>query len=423
MSLAISELVAAIKAKTARIGMMDLGHMGFPLASSFTSVGFLVLAYDPTPNRTDASTTQLDGALSNNRLEEFTVTNDPERLFEADVLIIHIEVPLISARSPDLTILTQVMQTIGKRLRVGQLVLLIGTVPPGTIRTIVLPLLSESRLVVGRDFLLAFSSEAQNGCGKAAPRAMGGFDALSLEAASELFRFTSPFVKEMSSLEAVEVCGMVWAINQTVRRAVTNELKIICDRMSVDVQEVLSAYKPSELSGFEMSLESRDLIPDLFAWGVRRYGASARLIELACEVNDAMPAFVLEKVAQALNKEGKALKGSHILMIGMSDDNNLYDPRNSPAFELMQLLLKRRAVVRYYDPYLPELPQMQDWPDLRIKSTPVTSNLLASQACVVFVTNHTTYDSKFIVAQSSLVVDTCNATKDVISGREKIIQV
>jgi UDP-N-acetyl-D-glucosamine dehydrogenase len=294
--------------------------------------------------------------------------------------------------------------------------------------------LEETGLKAGTDFFLAFSPEREDP-GNAdfstttIPKVVGGLDRPSLELAAALYREVIVNVVEVSSPEVAEACKILENTYRAINIALVNELKVLYDRMGIDVWEVIDAAKTKPF-GFQAFYPGPGLgghcipiDPFYLTWVARKYGLNTRFIELAGEINTAMPTFVVSKVADTLNEAGKAVKGSKILLLGMAYKKDVDDPRESPGFELMDLLLKKGAVVSYNDPHIPSLPKMRHWPHLGpMKSIPLTPEALAEQDCVLIATDHTAYDYSWVVAHSRLVVDTRNATKKVVASRNKIVK-
>jgi UDP-N-acetyl-D-glucosamine dehydrogenase len=237
-----------------------------------------------------------------------------------------------------------------------------------------------------------------------------------------------PKVVRVSTPEVAEACKILENTYRAVNIALVNEMKLLYDRMGIDVWEVIDAAKTKPF-GFQafypgpgLGGHCIPLDPFYLSWIARHYGFNTRFIELAGEVNTAMPAFVVSRVADALNEAGKPLKGSRVCILGMAYKKDVDDPRESPGFELMDLLLKKGAVVTYNDPHIPELPRMRHWPHLSMNSSPLTPEFLASQDCILIATDHTAYDYRFIVEHSRLLVDTRNATRGVTAAGGKVVR-
>jgi UDP-N-acetyl-D-glucosamine dehydrogenase len=441
MSDSSSGLVSRIRDCKAVVGIIGLGYVGLPLARGFSARGFSVLGFDIDPVKVESLRRGesyighiAPDAIKQMRGQGFDATADFTRLREADAIIICVPTPLTDAREPDLTYVVNSVKSIAATLRKGQLVVLESTTYPRTTRDVMLPILEGTGLRAGVDFFLAFSPEREDP-GNASfstttiPKVVGGLDRKSLELASALYRQVIVNVVEVSTPEVAEACKILENTYRAVNIALVNELKVLYDRMGIDVWEVIDAAKTKPF-GFQAFYPGPGLgghcipiDPFYLTWVARKYGLNTRFIELAGEVNTAMPAFVVSKVVDALNEAGKAVKGSRVLLLGMAYKKDVDDPRESPGFELLDLLLKKGAVVNYNDPHIPTLPRMRHWPHLGpMKSVPLTPESLASQDCVLIATDHTAYDYAWIVAHSRLIIDTRNATKKVTEGRGKIVK-
>jgi UDP-N-acetyl-D-glucosamine dehydrogenase len=440
MSDGTSTLLARIQNKTATVGIIGLGYVGLPLARAFTTAGIRVLGFDIDPNKIvklNAGRSYIkqipDSVIAGMRSNGFEATDRFDRLNEPDAVLVCVPTPLTESREPDLTYVVNSAQAIAAKLRPGQLIVLESTTYPTTTRNVVLPILERGGLVAGRDFFLAFSPEREDP-GNATysvtsiPKVVGGLDDGSGDVACALYSAVVPKVVRVSTPEVAEACKILENTYRAINIALVNEMKVLYDRMGIDVWEVIDAAKTKPF-GFQafypgpgLGGHCIPLDPFYLSWIARHYGFNTRFIELAGEVNTAMPAFVVSKVADALNDVAKSVKGSRVLILGMAYKKDIDDPRESPGFELMDLLLKKGAIVSYNDPHIPELPRMRHWPHLSMTSTPLTPEFLASQDAVLISTDHTAFDYSFIVEHSQLVIDTRNATKAVTTGREKVVR-
>jgi len=435
----IHSLLAKIEARNACIGIIGLGYVGLPLALAFAARGFKVLGFDSDESkvvklkRGESYIGHISNALITQARKQFEPTHDFERLDEPDAILICVPTPLSPTRDPDLTFVTDSARIIASRLRPGQLIVLESTTYPGTTRQVLLPILETSRLSVGTDFFLAYSPEREDPgnprySAPTIPKVVGAVDANSLELAAALYRQVVVEVVVVSSPEVAEACKILENTYRTVNIALVNELKVLYDRMGIDVWEVIDAAKTKPF-GFQAFFPGPGLgghcipiDPFYLTWIARKYGMATRFIELAGEINTAMPSYVVDKVADALNDRAKPVNGSRILILGMAYKKDVDDPRESPGFELMDRLLRRGAIVQYNDPLIPTLPAMRRYPHLRMASQNLTSELLRSQDCILIVTDHSAYDWHWIVEYSSLVIDTRNATKYVTTHRERIVK-
>lgn len=435
------DLREAIDRKTATVGIIGLGYVGLPLARAFTDKGFSVLGLDTDATKVvkllrgesyighikDATIREM---RENNR---FDATHHFHRLDEPDIIIICVPTPLTETREPDLSYIVKSAEAIAARLRPGQLVVLESTTYPGTTRDVVLPILEKGGLVPGRDFFLAFSPEREdpgnpNFSAPTIPKVVGGLEPRSRELAVNLYGQVMVKVVGVSSCEVAEACKILENTYRAVNIALVNELKMLYDKMGIDVWEVIEAAKTKPF-GFQAFYPGPGLgghcipiDPFYLTWIARKYHSATRFIELAGEINTGMPAYVVSRVADALNDRGKPLKGSKITLLGMAYKKDVDDPRESPGFELMDLLLEKGAEVSYNDPHIPVLPSMRHYPHLRMASQDLTVEYLKEQDCILIATDHSAYNWGYIVENAQLVVDTRNATKDVASGREKIVK-
>jgi UDP-N-acetyl-D-glucosamine dehydrogenase len=434
-----ARLAERIANQTARIGIIGLGYVGLPLARAFADKGFAVLGFDVDPakvaklQRGESYIGHITAdAIRIMRERHFDATSDFARLAEADAIIICVPTPLTSAREPDLTYIVNSTKAVAAALRPGQLVVLESTTYPGTTREVVLPILEAGGLRAGKDFFLAFSPEREdpgnpNFSAPTIPKVVGGLDAAALELAANLYGQVVVKVVRVSSPEVAEACKILENTYRAINIALVNELKILYDRMGIDVWEVIEAAKTKPFGyqafypGPGLGGHCIPIDPFYLTWAARRHGLNTRFIELAGEINTGMPDFVVRKLTDALNDHSKAVKGSKVLLLGMAYKKDVDDPRESPGFELMDLLLKKGAAVSYNDPHIPRLPSMRHYPRLRMTSQTLTPELLGAQDAVLIATDHSAYDWPWIVEHAALVIDTRNATRGVTAHRERIV--
>ena len=440
MTDAFAPLLDRIRRRTARVGVIGLGYVGLPLTRAFAGAGFNVLGFDVDVRKVEKLSAgrsyikQIpDSAIAQMREQGFEATDRFDRLGEVDCILICVPTPLTEAREPDLTYVINSTHAIAGQLRRSQLVILESTTYPSTTRADVLPILERTGLKVGRDYFLAFSPEREDPGNSAhsvhnIPKVVGGLGQQSGELAAALYEAIVPSVVKVSSPEVAEAAKILENTYRAVNIALVNELKVLYDRMGIDVWEVIDAAKTKPF-GFQAFYPGPGLgghcipiDPFYLSWIARKHGMTTRFIELAGEVNTAMPSYVIERVGDALNERGRAINGSKVAILGMAYKKDVDDPRESPGFELMDLLLKKKARVTYNDPHIPVLPRMRHWPHLSMESTPITPEYLAEQDCVLIATDHTAYDYEFIVQHSKLVVDTRNATKYVRERDTRVIR-
>ena len=436
----VAGLVEAIESKKALVGVVGLGYVGLPLVREFTRGGMTVLGFDVDRAKVKALLAgrsyieHIPGSTVRQMVKSkrFSATTDFARLAEPDCILICVPTPLTKMREPDMSYVEATARAIGKTLRKGQLIVLESTTYPGTTKEVMLPILAESGLKVGRDFFLAFSPEREDPgrkdyTTKTIPKVVGGHDKASLAAAVACYETALDTVVPVSSCEAAEASKILENTYRCVNIALVNELKLLFDRMGIDVWEVIRAAstKPFGFTPFYpgpgLGGHCIPIDPFYLSWKARQYGMQTRFIELAGEVNVAMPEWVINKVMYALNWRKKSIKGSKILVLGLAYKPDIDDVRESPSLELIELLQYRGAKVDYNDPHVPQTHRMREH-DLKMKSKKLTPKMLASYDVVLISTNHNCYDYQFIVDNAQLVIDTRNATKGVKRGRRKIVQ-
>ncbi|MDR1924966.1 MAG: nucleotide sugar dehydrogenase [Planctomycetaceae bacterium] len=437
-----SVLADKISNKTAKVGVIGLGYVGLPLVRAFIKAGFTTLGFDVDEKKVSMLQSGMSyiAHIPSEWIKpyidsgRFVPTSNMDRLSEADALLICVPTPLSESRDPDLYFVESTTQEIAKRLRRNQLIILESTTYPGTTRDVMLPILETSGLKAGEDFYLAFSPEREDPgnpdfTAEGIPKLVGGFDQISGELATALYSHAIVKVIKVSSCEVAEAAKIVENTYRCVNIAMVNELKIIFDRLGIDIWEVVEAAKTKPF-GFQAFYPGPGLgghcipiDPFYLSWCARKAGLTTRFIELAGEINTSMPLYVVRRVADALNENSKSLKGSNICILGLAYKKDVDDPRESPSFELIDRLIKKGAIVSYNDPHIPLLPKMRHWANINeMQSTPLTKEFLASQDCILIATDHSKYDYDFIVQNANLIVDTRNATKNVKTGREKIIK-
>lgn len=432
-------LKAAIEKKSAKVGIVGLGYVGLPLAHAFIRAGFEVLGFDVDPQKIamlEACNSYIkhvpsqwirDWAVE----KRFSSTCEMARLDEPDCILICVPTPLNDSRDPDMSYIESTSRQIARVLRRGQLVVLESTTYPGTTRTVVLPLLEQTGLTPGKDFFLAFSPEREdpgnpNYTASGIPKVVGGLDDESLTLANTLYAQAVVQTIPVSSCEVAEACKILENTYRCVNIAMVNELKVLFDRMGIDIWEVIEAAK-SKPFGFQAFYPGPGLgghcipiDPFYLSWLARKFETPTRFIELAGEINAEMPRYVVGRVAEALNDHGKPVRESKIAILGVAYKKDVDDPRESPSFKLMELLLERGAIISYNDPHVPVLPSMRHYDVPRLASEPLTPAYLASQDCVLIATDHSAYDWDLIARHAPLVVDTRNATRQQKAHKRKI---
>jgi UDP-N-acetyl-D-glucosamine dehydrogenase len=421
------ELEEKIRRRSARIGVIGLGYVGLPLALTFAEAGFEVLGFDLDPEKVEDVN---DGRcyikhLRGDRLVEarrsgrLSASADLARLAEPDALLICVPTPLTPQREPDLRYVLGTGRAIAGALRKGQLVVLESTTYPGTTDGELRTLLEGSGLACGRDFFLAFSPEREDPGNKQfhtkiIPKVVGGTTPACRELACALYGAVLDRVIPVSTTRVAEATKVLENIYRSVNIALVNELKMVFDRMGIDVWEVIDAArtKPFGYQAFTpgpgLGGHCIPIDPFYLTWKAREYGVATRFIELAGEVNSAMPMYVVTKIADALNGHKKALNGSRILVLGVSYKKDVDDIRESPALEIMKLLMAKGASVSYADPYFPRIPPMRHY-DFTMDATPLTPEAIAAHDAVLVATDHSEFPYEEIHRAAKLIVDSRNA--------------
>jgi UDP-N-acetyl-D-glucosamine dehydrogenase len=432
-------LLEKVENKTAVIGIVGLGYVGLPLVQAFMNAGYRTMGYDVDESKVEkllqgkSYIGHITGEWIADCIKDgkFTPTADMSRLKESDTILICVPTPLSASRDPDLSFVEDTTKMIAKTLRPGQLVVLESTTYPGTTRDVMLPILAATGLTVGKDFFLAYSPEREDPgnidfSASGIPKVVGGIDPLSAEIANAMYSRAVVRTIPVSSLEVAEACKILENTYRSVNIAMVNELKILFDRIGIDVWEVIDAAKTKPF-GFQAFYPGPGLgghcipiDPFYLSWVARKYEMSTRFIELAGEINTSMPKYVVNRTIEALNSVGKPVRGSRIGVLGVAYKKDVDDPRESPSFKLMELLQAGGAVISYNDPHIPVLPVMRHFDVPRLASETLTPEYLSSLDCALIATDHTAYDYDFIVRYAPLVVDSRNATKHVTQSRNKI---
>jgi UDP-N-acetyl-D-glucosamine dehydrogenase len=434
-------LKEALTEKTAKIGIVGLGYVGLPLVQAFVEAGFPTLGFDLDESKISqlASGQSYIQHVASNWIEEalkkerFEPIAQMDRLSEADVILICVPTPLTESRDPDLRYIESTGQQIASSLRPGQLIVLESTTYPGTTRDVLLPILLSSGLQVGEDFFLAYSPERedpgnQQFRARGIPKVIGGIDAQSLELANLLYSAAVVETVPVSTCEIAEACKILENTYRSVNIAMVNELKVLFDHLEIDIWEVIDAAKTKPF-GFQPFYPGPGLgghcipiDPFYLSWLARKHEMTTRFIELAGEINTSMPNYVIQQLGKALNSVGKPIRNSHISILGVAYKKDIDDPRESPAFRLMELLQDQGAILSYNDPHIPVLPSMRHYCVPALESEPLTEEYLASLDCLLITTDHSSYDWNFLVQHAPLIIDTRNATRNVTGDRKKIFR-
>ncbi|MBN1765527.1 MAG: nucleotide sugar dehydrogenase [Sedimentisphaerales bacterium] len=422
------------------IGIVGLGYVGLPLAREFYEGGARVLGFDVNPeavarlNKGKSTIKHIPDTLMKDMVgsKRFRATDRMAELSKPDALLICVPTPLTENREPDMQYVETTCRTIAKFLRKGQLVVLESTTYPGTTRELMLPILEGSGLKVEKDFYLAYSPEREDPGNKhfqtrTIPKVVGGLSKASLERAIEIYSLAIEQLVPVSTCEVAEASKILENVYRCVNIALVNELKMLFDRMGIDVWEVIRAAgtKPFGFQSFYpgpgLGGHCIPIDPFYLTWKARQYGMPTRFIELAGEINTNMPHYVISRVTDALNDRHKSLKGSKILVLGLAYKKDIDDVRESPSIEIIELLKEKGAKVDYNDPYISRTHKQREH-DLQMKSKPLSAQMLKSYDVVLIATDHSDYDYELITQNAKLVVDSRNALAGAKKGRLKIIK-
>ncbi len=436
-----NDLIAKIQAHEARVGIVGLGYVGLPLVLRFAEEHFPVLGFDVDP----AKVRKLQAGESYIRHipakrlrvlikeKRFEPTTDFQRLAEADCIIICVPTPLTPKKDPDLQYIENTTDAISRTLRRGQLVCLESTTYPGTTEEILLERFRATGLQAGSDYFLTFSPEREDPGNpkystRTIPKVVGGITPDCLEVGTTLYGQVIDRVVPVSSTRAAELVKLLENIYRCVNIALVNELKLLGDRMNIDVWEVIDAAstKPFGFTPFYpgpgLGGHCIPIDPFYLSWKAKEYDFSTRFIQLAGEVNTSIPHYVVERIGKALNDRSRSIRDSKILILGVAYKKDVDDVRESPALEIMEILQAKGALLSYSDPYIPRLHKMRAYDFSHMSSLPLNEDVLKGQDLVLITTDHSSIDYQWVVDHASTIVDTRNATRRVTRGREKIVK-
>lgn len=424
-------LTDKIRSGDARVGTLGLGYVGLPLSVEFASAGLRVTGFDLSSEKVDVinrgssyikdvADERVAAAVRAGRLR---ATSDFDELASCDAVVICVPTPLSKTKDPDLTMVVDAAKAIAARLHEGQLVVLESTTYPGTTEELILPLLRERGLKVGEQFFLAFSPERVDPGNarfntKNTPKIIGGVTPACTSVARALYSRAVETVIPVSSTQAAEMVKLLENTFRSVNIGLVNEVALMCERLSVDVWEVIDAaatkpfgfmpfYPGPGLGGHCIPID-----PLYLSWKLKTLNYRARFIELAGEINSEMPEHVCGLVADALNEQRKSVKGSRVLVLGVTYKRDIEDVRESPALDILRLLESRGALISYSDPFVPELA----WNEGSLRSVELLPSVREADA-VVIVTDHSGYPYREVVAEARVVVDTRNATRGIVSDK------
>jgi len=431
-------LIEKLNTRTAKVAVVGMGYVGLPLAVVFADAGFTVTGIDLDQNKVallnqkqsyilDVPTQHVADLADRGRLK---ATMDYAAVREADAVSICVPTPLRQTGDPDLSFIVSAVEGLAPYLHPGMIIVLESSTYPGTTRELVLPTLTENaHLEVGKDIFLAFSPERVDP-GRTdwttynTPKVVGGITPACTEVAAAWYRQALKTVVPVTSTEVAEMAKLLENTFRMINIGLVNELAIICDRLGVDVWEVIeaAATKPFGFMKFTpgpgLGGHCIPIDPLYLSWKMKSLNYTARFIELASEINTGMPRFVVGKVQDALNDHNKALRGSRILVLGAAYKPDIDDLRESPALDVIHLLQEKGGIVDYHDPYIPEIHH----DEVNLVSVPDVMAAVKSADCVVIITNHKKYDYPAILASAKLVVDTRNAMGEPGRVSDKVVR-
>jgi UDP-N-acetyl-D-glucosamine dehydrogenase len=427
------ELIEKIRNKSSVVGIIGLGYVGLPLLKRFIDEGFTVIGFD----NDEAKVTSLNKGISyikhisNSVIKKavdhgFIATDEFEKIVEVDVIILCLPTPLNTYREPDLSYVLDSVDLIAPFLRKGQVLSLESTTYPGTTEEELLPRVEKMGFTVGNDFYLIYSPERedpgnQSFSTKTIPKVVGGHTKNCLEIGALIYNQIIDSVVEVSSTKAAEMTKLLENIHRAVNIGLVNELKVVADKMGINIYEVIDAaatkpfgfvpyYPGPGLGGHCIPID-----PFYLTWKAKEFGINTRFIELSGEINSSMPNYVVDKIVLALNENEKSLKGSKILILGLAYKKNIDDPRESPAVEILDKLVKLGAVIEYSDPYIPSFPIMRKY-NYDLKSVGLSAKSLSEYDCICVITDHDDFDYDYILDNAKLIIDTRGVYTDVVNN-------
>ena len=435
----LHRFLSAVEQRTARVGVVGLGYVGLPLLLLFEEAGFPVIGFDVDSAKTSMlergesyichiGTDRVAGAF---RERTARATTDFDLLASCDAVIVCVPTPLGAHREPDLQYVRATAGAIAERLRPGQLVVLESTTYPGTTREELLPRFEARGLKCGRDFFLAFSPEREDPGNESfntrtIPKVVGGYDPNSQRAAQTLYAAAVANVVPVASIEIAESAKLLENIFRAVNIALVNELKIVFDRMGIDIWQVIEAAKTKPFGfmpfypGPGLGGHCIPLDPFYLTWKAAEHGTWARFIELAGEINTSMPRYVVDRVVFALNEQGQSIRGAKVLVLGLSYKANIDDDRESPSFEIIELLQTRGAIVAYCDPYVPVARRGRKH-DLGLRSVDCSADEFSRHDVVVVATAHRQFSTAELYRSVRLIVDTRNCIPDSVRRHTTVV--
>lgn len=425
--LSSDELIIKIETKKATVGIIGLGYVGLPLAKRFCEKGFKVIGFDTDPkkvqqlSRGESYIKYIPSSVLSSIMPLFSATTEMKQLALADAIIICVPTPLTNKREPDMQYVENTASAIASALKPGQVISLESTTYPETTRKALLPLFESKGMRAGKDFYLIFSPEREDPGNKdydikKIPKIVGGITEECLKIGVCLYSSVVDKVIPVSSCEVAEATKLLENIYRAVNIALVNELKMLFDRMGIDVWEVIEAAKTKPF-GFKAFYPGPGLgghcipiDPYYLTWKAREYDFITKFIELAGEINTNMPYWVVQKVIDVLNEKEKSIKGARILVLGVAYKKDVNDTRESPALKLIKLLLDKGAGVDYNDPYIPQLVRTRRY-NFKLSSVNLDKPTIKKYDCILIATDHSSYDYDLLTEHAALIVDTRNAIK------------
>ncbi len=432
-------LMLSLQDHSARIGILGLGYVGLPLAAAFGEAGFQVIGIDPDPRKVnnlnkgesyiqDVPTEQIEKLLKSGKL---TATTDFAALMNCDAVSICVPTPLRKTGDPDMSFILSATEQLARYIHPGMIIVLESTTYPGTTREVLLPKLGKDKgLVVGKDFFLAFSPERvdpgrEDWNTLNTPKVIGGITEDCSEVAATWYAQALKTVVPVSSAETAELSKLLENTFRMINIGLVNELAIMCERLGVDVWEVIdaAASKPFGFMKFTpgpgLGGHCIPIDPLYLSWKMKAFQYNARFIELAADINTNMPRYVVSRVSDAFNERGKVLKGSKCLVLGAAYKPDIDDIRESPALDVIGLLQKKGAQVEYHDPHIPHL---RTHDDVELESVNDYMDAVKEADCVVIITNHSSYDYAAILEQAKFIFDSRNALGKMGKNNPKVVR-
>jgi len=432
MGVLVDKLCEKIKSKKANIGIIGMGYVGIPLGLEFSRNGFVVIGFDNDEKRVKDINAgkQVMKHIASAEMKEFienngSSTNEFSKIKNVDCLIICVPTPLDEHEQPDMGYVENATQEIEKYLKKGQLIVLESTTYPGTTREVVKPILEKSKMKAGKDFFLAYSPEREDPGNKEfsvskIPKVMGGYTNNCLKVTSLLYKNIVTKTVEVSSMETAEATKLMENIFRAVNIAMVNELKLVLDRMDVNIWEVVDAAKTKPFGfmpfypGPGMGGHCIPIDPFYLSWKAKEYNTEAKFIELAGEINRKMSENIAQRIGRGLNDHKKSVKGSNIMILGVAYKKDIDDIRESPALRIMELLEYKGAKVCYHDPYVKKVKSL--------KNTDFTKKNIEKQDLILITTDHTNVDYDLLAKHAKLIIDTRNRMATVKNPKARIIR-